>query len=289
MIFSIVTPSFNQGQFISDTIESVLSQNGEFYIDYIIMDGGSTDNSVEVIKNYENVLKQNCEIKELSGLKYYVNKNKKTQFNNCLGISYRWVSEKDEGQVDALNKGFEIAKGDIFAFMNSDDVYYPNIFTKVAKKNWEKTDFAYGKGNWISEKGNFLLVFPTFKPSKYSFYYQCSLCQPSVFFKRETYLDLGKFDKNLNYVFDYDFWLRGVFKNKKYSFINSFLAKSRMYPINKSLSGQKNVSQEVSQILKKYYSSEKLNKFKLRFARLTINRLTANQVNRLFKIMGHAQ
>jgi glycosyltransferase involved in cell wall biosynthesis len=104
---SIVTPSFNQGVFIEETIASVLSQQGDFYLDYIIMDGGSTDDSVEIIKKYDRLLREGS---------WPV---------ACRGIAYRWTSGKDAGQADAINKGFAIAAGEILGWLNSDDTYLP--------------------------------------------------------------------------------------------------------------------------------------------------------------------
>src|SRR5688572_6274864 len=98
---SIVTPSFNQGQFIEETVLSVLNQNYP-NLEYIVIDGGSTDQTVEVIRRYEDRL------------------------------AY-WASEKDRGQVHAINKGLAKSTGDIFAFINSDDVYLPETFAAVAE------------------------------------------------------------------------------------------------------------------------------------------------------------
>src|SRR5687768_13106779 len=95
--FSVVTPSYNQGRFLAQTIESVLSQEGDFTIDYVISDGGSTDESVEVIKAYEAKLAS-----------WPV---------RCRGISYRWWSARDGGQTDAIQKGFAAATGDVLAWM----------------------------------------------------------------------------------------------------------------------------------------------------------------------------
>ena len=95
---SIITPSFNQGVFIKETIDSILSQ-GYAQLEYIVVDGGSTDNTVEILKSY--------------------------------GDKIKWVSEKDNGQADAINKGLKMATGDIVAFINSDDYYLPNALHAV--------------------------------------------------------------------------------------------------------------------------------------------------------------
>src|ERR1035437_9764873 len=106
-VISIVTPSYNQGEFLAETIESVISQEGEFHIDYIIVDGASTDTSVEIIRHYDELL------------------NERNWSIKCCGIRFRWTSGKDKGQTDALMKGFRIAKGDVYAWLNSDDTYLP--------------------------------------------------------------------------------------------------------------------------------------------------------------------
>lgn len=104
-VISIVTPSFNQGRFLEQTINSVITQEGDFYIDYIVADGGSTDNSVAIIKKYDDLIKS------------------KEFICQCRGIEFSWWSQKDNGQPEALNNAFGRAKGDILAWINSDDYY----------------------------------------------------------------------------------------------------------------------------------------------------------------------
>ena len=99
---SIITPSLNQGEYIERTILSVLNQKGNFQLEYIIIDGVSTDNTLDIIKKYQD--------------------------------SLTWVSEKDRGQSDAINKGFNMASGDLFAWLNSDDTYEENALSEVAER-----------------------------------------------------------------------------------------------------------------------------------------------------------
>lgn len=242
---SIVTPSYNQGRFLEETIRSVLLQNYP-NLEYIIMDGGSTDNSVEIIRKYEPWLKY-------------------------------WVSEKDEGQSDAINKGFALSEGSILGWLNSDDVYYSNSLHDVATLDWDKTDFCYGKGMWISRSGQNICTYPTFKPNKYSLYFTCTLCQPAVFFANAVRCELGDFSKEYYCAFDYEFWLRAVMKEMKFQYVPKLLAKSRMYPQNKSLSGQMTVNEESAKLMRKYYHQVNLNSIRKRFYKFWVNRLTNRQ------------
>lgn len=114
MRFSIVTPSYNKGRFIGETIESVLSQEGDFEIEYIIQDGGSTDDTIDIIKSYDELLRAHS---------YPI---------KCGRVTLSWYSEKDTGMYDAINKGFAHAMGDILAYINADDVYIPGAFQKIA-------------------------------------------------------------------------------------------------------------------------------------------------------------
>lgn len=288
-IISIVTPSYNQGQFIEETIQSVLCQEGEFYIDYIIIDGESTDNSVEIIKKYEKLLGENCKIVKKDGLKFFMKTREDFQWNRCLGISYRWRSERDNGQVDALNKGFNRATGQVLAFLNSDDVYYQSVFRQIAKINWQAVDFVYGKGMWLSEQGRELLSYPTFAPTKYNLFYQCTLCQPTVFFSGEMFRELGGFSMDYPDVFDYEYWIRAAFAHKTFGYVNKLLAKSRMYKENKSMVQRNSISKQVGRLKQNYYfhSPQKLSKIKLFLTQFVVQRKTVNRVNKLFKYLGH--
>lgn len=130
-IISVVTPSLNQAEYLKETILSVLSQQGDFLIDYVIVDGASTDGSVEIIASYERELQKKCRIERINGADYYVS-DKPIHINRCKGISYRWVSEPDKGHGDALNKGFSQTFGNIMCWLNSDDVFLNDAFSTIA-------------------------------------------------------------------------------------------------------------------------------------------------------------
>jgi glycosyltransferase involved in cell wall biosynthesis len=192
LIISIVTPSYNQSQFLADTIKSVISQEGDFYIDYIIIDGGSSDGSVEVIKQYDAHL-QNGELPI-----------------NCLGITYRWVSEKDKGQTDALVKGFSLAKGNILAWLNSDDTYLPGALQAAAHvfRAHKNIGLMYGEADYTDAAGT---VIGRYRASRFELETLASaniICQPATFFSRAAYDTVGGLDKTLHFVMDYDLWIK---------------------------------------------------------------------------------
>ncbi|MCU0285434.1 MAG: glycosyltransferase, partial [Acidobacteria bacterium] len=155
-IISIVIPSYNQGPFIEETIQSILSQEGDFYIDCIIIDGASKDHSVSIIAKYASLLSENCPLKTYAGTQWYFKKEKNFPWNNCLGIRYTWLSEKDSGQVNALKKGFRLACGHIYSWLNSDDIYiHPHVFQKVITtfRADPRLELLCGDGIFISETG----------------------------------------------------------------------------------------------------------------------------------------
>jgi glycosyltransferase involved in cell wall biosynthesis len=176
---SIVTPSYNQGQFLEETIRSVLLQ-GYPNLEYIIMDGGSTDNSAAIIKKYEPWL------------------------------TY-WVSEKDNGQADAIFRGFERATGEIIAWINSDDFYLPGAFEKVAKLFQSKhhTEMIAGACRHIGAKGKVKTKNYGLEQDFHSLLHVGMFAsQPAMFWRRDIYHEVGGLDPYLTFCMDYDLSLK---------------------------------------------------------------------------------
>jgi glycosyltransferase involved in cell wall biosynthesis len=252
---SIVTPSYNQGKFIEETIQSILFQKGNFYIDYIIMDGGSQDNSLRIIKKYENLLLENCEIHEEDGLKYYIKKNEDFQWNNCLGISYRWVSETDNGQVHALKKGFRMAKGDIYCWLNSDDIYAnPEVLQGVCTYFDQDPglELLLGDGPFISKAGEKLKLHHVDRINlKELIYLDYHILQPSCFFRKNIY-DENLLDERFTCAFDANFFIGMISNGVNYKKVNNIFAAFRLYNEIKTLKLLKRRYKEQIQITREY-------------------------------------
>ena len=183
---SIITPSFNQAEFIKQTIDSVLDQKYP-NLEYIIMDGGSTDGSAEIIKKYAQRYPQ----------------------------VIKWESKQDKGQVDAINRGLKIATGDIIAYLNSDDRYLPAAFAEVAKFFRQNPYKLWLVGNCQVTQQNlrwtFLLkhIWPVhITPGILTIFNFIN--QPAVFLKRELIDLVGAFNPDYLYAFDYEYWLRCI-------------------------------------------------------------------------------
>lgn len=178
---SIITPSYNQGQFIKQTIESVVSQK-EYDMEYIIIDGGSRDGSVDIIKAYKDFL-------------------------------YFWVSEKDHGQSHAINKGLKKATGNIINWLNSDDYYEPNALKRVKNIFEAGITGVGGKSRLFNSRG-------TIKMSKGTDVYLNNLAktmgwaridQPETFFSKEAWDKVGLLNENLHYCMDREWWIRYLY------------------------------------------------------------------------------
>lgn len=198
MRFSVVIPSFNQAPFIERTLKSVLNQS-EVDVEVHVFDGGSTDGTVEILKRYDDRI--------------------------------HWRSAEDEGQADAINRGLYAASGDVLAYLNSDDVYYPHTLERVAEHFRKSPDslIVYGNANHIDEKDAVIEAYPT-EPWDYARLKEiCFISQPSVFWRREVIERFGFFDDTLTCALDYDYWLR-IGRTVSFDFLSGTpLAGSRFY------------------------------------------------------------
>jgi len=179
ILVSIVTPSFNQGKYLERTMQSVFAQTYP-NIEYIVIDGNSQDDSLKIIKKYQ----------------------KKISF---------WVSEKDWGQTDAINKGFSHAKGMIFAWLNSDDTYLPNAVSEAVEllQKYQDVGMVYGGANYINENDLIIGKFPSaqtdFDRLKQGYVH---IPQQAAFFRAELWKKVAPLDSTFYFAMDYDLWVR---------------------------------------------------------------------------------
>lgn len=179
MKFTVVIPSFQQARFLTATLQSVLSQDYAAR-EIVVRDGGSTDGSVEILRQLAE------------------------------GGAFTWTSGPDGGQAEAINRGLSAASGELLAFLNSDDVYAPGTLRRVAEHFGAHPDcqILYGRADHLREDGSVELAYPT-EPWNYErLQYECFVCQPATFWRREFYERFGPFDQTLRYALDYEYWLR---------------------------------------------------------------------------------
>ena len=223
---TVVTPSYNQGQFLEETIQSVLDQ-GYPNLEYIIMDGGSADNSVDIIRQYADRL------------------------------AY-WVSEPDRGQSHAINKGFQRATGDVLAWLCSDDLYLPETLHIVGRFFFEHPDVevVYGDVVEIDEAGGILRAVRTPNFNRLALLARgISVPQPTTFFRRRVYEQVGGLDETLNWNMDYEYLLRMAFGGHKVRRIAQPLARFRLHSASKTVTGvvgERGHWKSMEQIQKRY-------------------------------------
>lgn len=255
---TIITPSFNQATFLERTLRSVLDQ-GYPNLEYIVIDGGSTDGSVEIIRQYADRL------------------------------AY-WVSEPDRGQTDAINKGLRQATGEWVAWQNSDDIYYPGVFMDIARSANKhiNADLLIGNMTLIDVSDRKLrdicYVTPTYNALLAE---GMVLTNQAAFWRRNVHAEIGWLDESLHYCFDYEWFLR-LLHRRQAIHINQMWGGYRLHDATKTSNWAERFNEEKTRVIKgRELSAWKIRLYKLRRLTLMLGR---GQLNYIFRgIWRHAR
>ncbi|QYD67852.1 glycosyltransferase [Paraburkholderia edwinii] len=222
MKVSIVTPSYNQGQFIERTLQSVAIQRGA-EIEHVVFDGGSKDTTVEVLKAFTPPV--------------------------------RWISKKDNGQTDAVNKGIRATDGEIIGWLNSDDIYYPGAVERVVTffEQNPDVDVVYGLADHIDLEDVAFEEYPTESWNFDRLKETCFICQPALFLRRRVVEQHGLLDESLHFCMDYAYWLRLGKAGVRFALLPEKLAGSRLYADNKTLGSRVKVHVEINDMFSKLF------------------------------------
>jgi len=244
---SVITPSYNQADYLEETIRSVLLQKYP-NLEYLVIDGSSRDGSVDILKKYDK------------------------------WIDY-WVSEPDEGQTQAINKGVEKATGDWIIYINSDDILYPGALLKVGRKAQEQPGATWiaGSTQVFGAEGNYNIKKPDTKgiekPGNW-ISYKVHVPQHSSFVRSDIYRELGNYDENLQYVFDLEFGLRMGFNGLKPMVIDDVLAGFRIHGSSKTEQSRLPFLREQEELIEKY--SDAMKRKEIEETRKTIHSMIAS-------------
>ena len=248
---SIVTPSYNQDQFLEETILSVLGQNYP-NLEYIILDGGSTDKSTEIIKKYEKYL------------------------------TY-WESQKDQGQAHAINKGFSMATGDILSWLNSDDFYLPGALLYISSKlDISSSQLVFGDCVVVREdKGNRAYAMVVKDRDKKTDLINGSIAQSSAFWTKETWKKVGLLNADMHFAFDLEWFNRAKMKGIQFIYVPKHLSVFRSHKICKTNIGGNKRLNEIAYVYRKFRNENYENAFKT----LVKKRRKVKKVNQIINKM----
>jgi glycosyltransferase involved in cell wall biosynthesis len=227
-LISIITPSFNQGRYLEECLASVATQ-GVSPIEHIVMDGGSSDGSVELLQNFAK---------------------------NPSNAHLHWASEQDRGQSHALNKGFRAAQGEFIGWLNADDRYRTECLSRVLRvfREHPDVDVIYGDYTWINGVGNVLQLRREIEFSRFILLYHHVLYIPTtaMFFRRRI-LDAGHFlNETLHYAMDFEFLLRLSMLGYNFMHVPGFMADFRFHPASKSSQYPSRQLREHDEIMHQY-------------------------------------
>lgn len=256
MKISIITPSYNQGKYLERTILSIWNQEVDFELEHIVIDGGSTDQSVAIIKKYDHLYR--------SG-----------QFPlKCKDFKFVWLSKQDKGQSDALNKGFSMSTGDILGWLNSDDLYSSNHSLKIICSAFveHKTDIVLGN-IYVIDDNDHVIDTPILTNIMNNDDFQNNLkdivkfdiiMQPSCFFKRHVWESVGISDNF--YIMDWVLWIDAYRNNYKFFKIDNYIASYRQQDNAKTVFAAKDKDENIKrckEIISMYkkYDTWCLNRF----------------------------
>jgi glycosyltransferase involved in cell wall biosynthesis len=241
MRVTILTPSFNQALFLRPAIYSVLEQQGDFELNLIVIDGGSTDGTVDLLQSSQD-----------------------TRLN--------WTTGPDRGQADAINRGLQAADGDIIGWLNSDDLYLPGALATVARAFANpQTQWLAGRCQIINETGNVIrsaiAAYKDRRLARYSYrklLRENFIAQPAVFWRRSLSQQVGPLDESLHYTMDYDLWLR-LGRIADPLIVDQVLAQFRLHSASKS--GKLNRAQfdEGFAVASRYFDANASDRFAHRF------------------------
>ncbi len=232
MKISIITTNYNTDKYLEKTIKSILNQKGNFELEYIIIDGGSTDSSLDIIKKYKDRI--------------------------------RYISEKDKGQSNGINKGLRMATGDIVAFLNADDIYLDNTLQKVVKYFKENPECMWLTGycKIIDENGKqikkYITEYKNRKLRRFTFdqlLIEDCISQPATFWRRKLLDEVGYIDENLHYSMDQDLWARFA-KRYKLHLIQEYLSCFRFTSDTKTGSNVDKTLEESKLVAQRYSDSK---------------------------------